>query len=203
MLWQQNRKASNLETDNLANAINFFKIPDLMFCPLPHQKKSLQIFLGDGKIDKAALWFHPNKKVVQNSLPKCNFATVRMFVTSVCSILLKPHANHIFWKGSHLFPSTSQENWYLDMTIKLNFDSTNTYCSTLIIIAITLPLNCEVTEDNRRHNSIIFPETNTSQKILELPSCNTGLGQNHPVVSHRVQNISKHLPIFFLPFAML
>lgn len=79
-----------------ANAINFFKISDHILCPLPHQKKPLQIFLGDGEINKAVLLFHLNRKVVQNNLPKCNFATVRMFVTSVCSILSNSYAKHKF-----------------------------------------------------------------------------------------------------------
>lgn len=111
-----------------------------MFCPLPHQKKPLQIFLWDGEIDKAALLFHADRKVVEKNLPKCSFATVRMFVTSVCAVLLKSYAKQKFWRGSHLFPPTTQVNWYLDTTMKLNVESANTYCSTLIIIAITLLL---------------------------------------------------------------
>lgn len=138
-----------------------------MFCPLPHQKKPLQIFLGHGEIDRAALLFHPNRKVVQNYLPKCNFATVRMFVTSVCSILLKSYAKHKFWKSSHLFPPTSQVKWYLDTTMKLNVESANTYCDTVIIIAIKLLLS--YLWSYRRQ------QTNASPQILEIPTCNVSV----------------------------
>lgn len=37
---------------------------------------------------------------------------------------------------------------------------------------------------------LLYSQKLTSPKILEMSTCNTGLSQNHLVVSHRVQNMS-------------